>query len=102
MFNVFHVEAVSKVDFIVRKDAEYRIQEFDRRRIVEVDGHPIWIVSAEDLVLSKLAWAKDSRSELQLRDVGSIIASQPALDWEYMEKWPPSLGVTDLLHEVRA
>jgi hypothetical protein len=60
IFNVVHVEAVSKVDFIVRKDAEYRIPEFERRRIVEVDGHPIWIASAEDLVLSKLAWAKDT------------------------------------------
>jgi hypothetical protein len=92
MFNVIHYEAVSKIDFIVLKDAPYRINEFERRRTVEVDGHPISIVSAEDLVLSKLVWAKDSPSELQLRDVRSIITSQAALDWAYMEKWAPSLS----------
>lgn len=102
MFNVIHYEALTKVDFVVLKDAPYRIEEFERRRVVEVDGHPLWIVSPEDLVLSKLVWAKDSRSELQLRDVRSIIAFQPALDWTYVERWAASLTVTGLLREVRA
>ncbi|MBI4484920.1 MAG: nucleotidyl transferase AbiEii/AbiGii toxin family protein [Acidobacteria bacterium] len=75
LFNLIHVEAVTKVDFVVRKDAPYRIEEFRRRRRVEIGGHPFWIVSPEDLVLSKLAWAKTSRSELQLRDVRQLLAA---------------------------
>ena len=102
MFNVIHYEALTKIDFVVLKDVPYRIEEFERRRIVEVDGHPLWIVSPEDLVLSKLVWAKDSRSELHLRDVRSIITCQPALDWTYIERWAASLTVTALLREVRA
>ncbi len=98
---MIHYETVTKVDVIVLKDAPYRIEEFERRRTVEVDSHPLWIVSPEDLVLSKLVWAKDSRSELQLRDVRSIIAFQSTLDWTYMEKWAASLSVTSLLREVR-
>lgn len=101
MFNVIHREAVIKIDFIVRKDTAYRVEEFQRRRIVDVDGHPLWIVSPEDLVLSKLVWAKESRSELQLRDVRGIIALQPALDWTYLEHWAASLTVMDLVREVR-
>lgn len=57
MFNVIHREAVVKVDLVVRKDTAYRIEEFERRRLVEVDGHPVWMVSPEDLILSKLVWA---------------------------------------------
>lgn len=30
---------------------------------------------------SKLLWARDSRSELQLRDVRQIIGARPELDW---------------------
>src|SRR5205823_12918343 len=50
--NVIHREAVVKVDLVVRKDTAYRIEEFERRRRVVVDGHPLWMVSAEDLILS--------------------------------------------------
>jgi hypothetical protein len=59
------------------------------------------VVSAEDLMLSKLDWARSSRSELQLRDVKNVIAAQPALDWAYLGRWAERLGLADLLSEVR-
>ncbi len=40
MFNVIHDRFVVKVDFVVRKDSEYRREEFARRRRVEVEGSP--------------------------------------------------------------
>jgi hypothetical protein len=101
-FNVIHTATVIKVDFIVRKSTPYRRLEFERRRSVTVDGHPIWVVAPEDLVLSKLAWAKPSRSELQLGDVRNLIACTPDLDWAYVEHWARDLTVTDLLAEVRS
>jgi hypothetical protein len=102
LFNLIHVEAVAKVDFVVRKDIPYRREEFRRRRHVEIGGHPLWIVSPEDLILSKLAWAKTSRSEMQLRDVRQLLTSVPTLDQTYLDRWAASLTVTDLLREVRA
>ena len=102
LFNLIHIEAVAKVDFVVRKDLPYRREEFRRRRHVEIDGHPLWIVSPEDLVLSKLAWAKTSRSEMQLRDVRQLLASVRPLDQAYLDRWAADLTVTDLLREMRA
>lgn len=102
MFNVIHRESLTKVDVVIRKDADYRVEEFERRRRVEIDGHPLWIVSPEDLILSKLVWAKDSKSEQQLRDVRGIIALQPGIDWKYVNRWAASLTVVKLLAEVRA
>ena len=101
-FNVIHTPTVIKVDVIVRKDSLYRRLEFERRRTITVDGHTIWIVSAEDLVLSKLVWAKPSRSELQLRDVRNLIGCVPTLDCPYLERWAADLNVGDLLAEMRA
>jgi predicted nucleotidyltransferase len=101
MLNVIHREAVVKVDLVVRKDTAYRIEEFERRRRIDVDGHGLWMVSPEDLILSKLVWAKDSRSELQLRDVRSVLRLQKAtLDRAYMERWATSLSVRSLLREL--
>lgn len=101
MFNMIHTESIVKVDFIVRKHLPYRLEEFARRRSVDIGGATVWMVSPEDLLLSKLHWAKDSRSELQLKDVRNLIACVPNLDWSYVEKWAADLSVSDLMNEVR-
>ncbi|MDZ7645598.1 MAG: hypothetical protein U5K76_16055 [Woeseiaceae bacterium] len=46
------------------KSAEYRQVEFSRRQPVEIRGIKTWIVSREDLILSKLVWARETDSEL--------------------------------------
>jgi hypothetical protein len=101
MFNLIHTAAVVKIDVIVRRDGAYREEEFRRRRLTRIDNVEMWVVSAEDLILSKLDWARLSRSEVQLRDVRNVIAAQPALDWPYLEAWAARIGVFDLLGEVR-
>jgi hypothetical protein len=68
MFNLIHNESVIKIDFVVRKDSPYRRREFSRRKKVSVDDQDFYIVAPEDLILSKLEWAKESKSEVQLKD----------------------------------
>jgi len=58
MFNLIHGDFAIKVDFVVRKDSAYRREEFGRRRQVRVDSQPLWLVAPEDLILSKLDWAR--------------------------------------------
>ena len=101
MFNLIHTGAVVKVDIIVRKDGAYREEEFRRRRSADIDGVRMWVVSAEDLILSKLDWARSSRSEVQFQDVRNVIVAQPALDWPYVDAWAARLGLLDLLGEAR-
>jgi hypothetical protein len=101
MFNIIHNQWVIKADFIVRKEEAYRKVEFGRRRGFEIEGVTVWVVSPEDLVLSKLQWSKDTGSELQRDDVRAILHSVRGLNWGYLEKWSIDLGVEDLLAEVR-
>jgi predicted nucleotidyltransferase len=100
VFNVLHNSLIVKVDFIVRKNDEYRRAEFARRRLVEVDGMEIWIVSKEDLIISKLYWARDSHSEFQLRDVKKLLES--GYDAVYLNQWITKLNLTDLFRECHA
>lgn len=97
LFNVINNEAFIKVDFIVRKSTEYRRLEFERRREVSIQGVKVWIVSKEDLIISKLYWASDSHSEFQLRDIRNLLAS--GYDAAYLTHWTQELGLTDLLKE---
>ena len=57
----------------------------------------VWIVSKEDLIISKLYWARDSHSEFQLRDVKNLLVS--GYDVAYLEQWTRELGLYDLLQE---
>jgi len=102
MFNLIHSVLIVKVDFIVRKDDPYRIEEFRRRRRLRLDDLDVWVVAAEDLILSKLVWAKDSRSEIQLNDVRNLITCVATLDQEYLDRWATILGVPELLREVKS
>jgi len=98
MFNLLHRESVIKVDCIIRKASKYRHVEFERRSEITVEGISTFIVSKEDLILSKLDWAKDSHSEFQLRDVKNLLAT--GYDADYVQEWAADLGVADLLKET--
>lgn len=101
MFNVIHNEWIIKADFIVRKDTDYRNEEFRRRRHFEIEGVSVCFVAPEDLILSKLVWAREANSETQRKDVRSIVQSGLDLDWEYIERWAAELGVQKLVGEAR-
>jgi hypothetical protein len=102
MFNIIHYDHVMKVDFIVRKDTPYRHEEFARRYAVDIDGVTMWLVTAEDLLLSKLLWAAESHSDLQFRDIRNLLQAGIPLDWQYIERWAAELMLTELLREVQA
>ena len=99
LFNLMHLASGIKVDLIVRKDTEYRRVEFGRRREVLISAVKTWIVSLEDLILSKLLWAADSDSELQRRDVRSLLDA--GVDDAYLDQWAAKLGVAKFLEQLR-
>jgi hypothetical protein len=96
--NLMHLESGVKVDLIVRKSDEFRQVEFARRKPVAIANVQTWIVSCEDLILSKLVWALQSNSELQRRDIRQLLVG--SIDRDYTRKWAQQLGVTGLLDEL--
>ena len=99
MFNLIHNDAVIKVDCVVLKGDAYRQEEFARRKEINLGNFKTWIVSREDLILSKLFWAKDSRSEMQLRDVRNLLSTD--CNMEYLRSRAKTLKVDALLEEVQ-
>ena len=102
MFNMIHNALVVKVDCVVRKDTDYRREEFARRRTITLAGQSVAIVAPEDLILSKLDWARESRSQMQLDDVRNLLRSVQDLDKVYLSNWANRLGLTALYREVHS
>ena len=100
MFNLIQDEYIIKVDFVVRKDTPYRRREFFRRKKIPVDRQDLYIVAPEDLILSKVEWAKESKSEVQLADVRNLLKSEKRLNRRNLARWARELNVESLYREV--
>lgn len=100
MFNLIYNRYVVKIDFIVKKSSAYQDVAFSRKRQVLIEQSPMWFVSAEDLIISKLLWAKDSHSEMQLRDVGNVMETVGDLDTKYIDNWVRELDLEQIYKEA--
>jgi len=101
MFNIIHNESVFKVDFIIRKNSTYRSTEFNKKQRIQLDGHPIWVVGPEDLILSKLIWAKDSLSSTQFGDIRNLIQTIQSLDHQYINDWVEKLKLSTVYEKAK-
>lgn len=101
-FNIIDLATGWKCHLIVIKDTDFARTEFQRRQRVEVDELSLWIASAEDVVLSKLVWARQSgASERQMRDAASVLHSaRESIDGHYLERWADELGVASELKRI--
>jgi hypothetical protein len=97
MFNLIDLASGWKVDLIVRKNRPFSRDEFARRMKMALLGVQVCVASAEDTIVAKLEWSKQSGgSEQQRRDVAGIVANAgDALDRVYVERWVRDLGLDD-------
>ena len=100
-FNIVDTTTGWKADLIVRKERAFSHAEFQRRRRAEYEGSPLWVASLEDVILSKLEWAKLGASARQLEDVARLLQLHTdELDEAYLQRWVEELGLTAQWHAV--
>jgi len=101
-FNVIDIATGWKVDFIIAKASEYARSAMSRRKQLEIEGNVMWVVSAEDIILSKMEWAKRSGgSDRQIVDAADVVRSQgTTLDKAYIEHWAKQLGLQQEWRQV--
>jgi len=66
----------------------------------DIENFTTWIVSKEDLIISKLDWAKDTRSTQQFGDIRNLLSTD--CDTSYIEKWTETLGLGNLWSEIQS
>ncbi len=94
MFNVIDPQTGWKADLIIRKDRPFSTEEFSRRQPLEYFGTSLHVASLEDVILSKLEWAKLGGSSRQLDDVNALLRINAGhVDLDYLQRWLDALGV---------
>lgn len=94
MFNIINQAHGGKIDCIIQKDTAFARESFSRRFKVSVLDIEFWATTKEDLMLAKLMWAKDTRSEMQIRDIANLTESE--YDSEYVNKWLVNMDLADI------
>lgn len=91
MFNIIDHDSGNKADFMILKNEEYRQAEFRSRGKVDYLGKSVYLVSAEDLLLSKLIWIQSYQSALQMDDIKNL-GKMETPDWSHIIVWIQKLS----------
>ena len=88
LFNIIDYATMWKVDFIIKQATPFDASRFARRRGVDIAGVVLDTASPEDILITKLWWAKLGASERQMNDAVGIVQVQAEnLDRDYIERW---------------
>ena len=86
LFNIIDYSSGYKADFVILKNEDFRQLEFKRRVKMEYFDKTIYLVSVEDLLLSKLIWIQELQSAVQMEDIKNL-SQLETLDWNYINEW---------------
>ena len=92
-----------RIEFFRLSDDEFDQQRFARKMRGFVLGRPAYLLTAEDVVVTKLLWYKALNRSKDKDDARGVIAVQgDNLDWDYIRQWCDFHETRELLEAVRA
>lgn len=103
IFNIIPNETLFKVDIIPLDESNnYEMKKFGRRIKINFQGREIYIITPEDLIISKLIWSKSAGgSERQNEDCESIWKiNQENIDTDYIKQWIDILNIRDEFNKL--
>ncbi len=90
LFNIIDHASGFKADFVILKNTAFKQMEFDRKVRVNYFDTNTHVVTAEDLLISKLICIQEYQSAIQIEDIKTL-KSIDTLDREYINHWVESL-----------
>ena len=94
-----HKETEFKTELFLLSQDAFDQERFRRRQSFQFNGIASFVLTAEDVIVTKLRWLRPKDVE----DVRDVIAVKGAkLDWNYIHHWTASHGTRAKLDEIRA
>ncbi len=91
-----------KIELFHLSDDPHDQERFRRRRRMKMGDREVSMATAEDVIITKLRWALNTKRFKDRDDVRNVIAVQgKSIDWPYVYTWCDRHGTRDLLDEIR-
>jgi len=95
-------EGKFRIELFVLSDDPHDETRFARRVQGMVAGRPVWVPTAEDVIITKVRWYGTDRRNKDWDDVRNVIAvQQNRLDWDYIHRWCDLHGSREHLDAIR-
>jgi hypothetical protein len=100
-FNFIHFDTGFKIDFWILQKDEFSQLQFSRRLPGKIFGQDVFMISPEDLILTKLSWFKESDIQKHFLDaVGVYRMQREVINIDYLHKHAKELDLTGILQEL--
>ena len=76
-FNLIHHDTGFKADVYLAGQEPLHAWAFSRRKQIKMDEHSIWVAPPEYVIVRKLQYYQEGRSEKHLRDIHAMIERSP-------------------------
>jgi hypothetical protein len=101
-FNIIHHETGFKADFYLMGRDELHHWGMENRREYKIEGQALWLAPPEYVILRKLEYYKEGRSEKHLRDIAGMLAlSSAQIDFNQLQERIKSHGLEKEWTEAR-
>lgn len=98
-----HPATAFRVELFLLSGDPHDQSRFTRRQRYEFAGQPTWLPTVEDVIVTKLRWARGGRQGKDVADVEDVLAVQRAnLDLEYVRRWCDQHGTRELFERLLA
>jgi len=85
-FNIIHRETGFKGDCYLMGDDKLHLWGISKRKELDIEGEPVWVAPPEYVIVRKLEYYREGKSEKHLRDVASILAISPdQIDFDQLQ-----------------
>jgi hypothetical protein len=100
-FKIRHRESIFTVEFFGLTDDPHDQERFARRVHGAVGGRRAFVLSAEDVIVTKLRWAVRAKRAKDLEDVRTVLGAQSGkLDYGYIRHWCAQHGTLELFEQL--
>ena len=100
-FNLIHHQSGFKADVYLANRDPFHRWALSERRLVEVDGEPVHVAPLEYVIVRKLEFYREGRSEKHIRDIEAMLrVSSELIREDVLRRWIVATGVEQTWQSV--
>jgi hypothetical protein len=102
-YRFVHRQTDFEIEFFNLSDDEHDRLRFERRVRGNIEGRFGYLPTAEDVIVTKLRWARSAKRQKDIDDIRGILQVQAGrLDLQYIRNWTERHGTHALLERLIA